>query len=230
MNPRRLFMIAGALGLLAVALLWFESSRTGGTVEVFRATRDVDPPGTLRNAYEAVEMPRNAYEPMASQVPTSELEGWVSGTPVVRRVRAGETITFDALQKSADAGLQIGPGMRAVAIEVNAAQAVGYLIRPGDLVDVLGTIPEAQATVTRHILQARRVLAVGQQYRLEDSAFLQSRSFPTVTLEVTPSEAEMIEAYRSMVRQGFALSLRPRGDLEPVRTPGYAVSDLGRQP
>lgn len=229
MKPRNLLIIAGVLGVIAVVLLQVEAWRSrGGTVYVFRATRNVEPPATLRGAYEVVGVPANSYDAMRSQVPTTELESWVGSTPVVRPVRVGETITFDALQKSADAGLAIAPGMRAVAIDVQAAQAVGYLVRPGDLVDVLGTVPTDKLLVTRHLLQAKRVLAVDQQYRLEDSAFLQNRTYSTVTLEVTPAEAEALEAYRAQVRTGFSLALRPRGDVQTVQTPGYPVSELGR--
>jgi Flp pilus assembly protein CpaB len=165
---------------------------------------------------------------MRSQVPTSELQAWVGNTPVVRPIRAGETITFDALQKAADQGPQIAAGMRAVAIEVQAAQAVGFLVRPGDYVDILGTVPNQEAQVTRHLLQAKKVIAVDQQYRLEDTAFLQNRAYSTVTLEVTPAEAEQLEAFRGIVRTGFSLALRPRGDVQAVQTPGYPISALTR--
>jgi Flp pilus assembly protein CpaB len=229
MKPRNLMIIAGTLGVLAVVLLQVEAWRTrGGTVYVLRATRNVEPPATMRGAYAIVGIPANSYEPMRTQVPTTELESWVASTPVVRPIRAGETITFDALQKSADAGPRIAPGMRAVAIEVQAAQAVGYLVRPGDYVDVLGTVPDEKALVTRHLLQAKRVVATDQQYRLEDSAFLQRREYATVTLEVTPAEAEAIEAFRAIVRTGFSLALRPDGDLQAVQTPGYPISAVGR--
>jgi hypothetical protein len=50
-----------------------------------------------------------------------------------------------------------------------------------------------------------------------------------VTLEVTPSEAEVVEAYRSLVRNGFSLTLRGRGDTKIVETPTYAIADLGRR-
>ncbi len=226
MKPRTLLIFAVVLGIVAVVLLQIDQRRTrGGTVYVFRATRAVEPPGTLQGAVEVVGIPANTYAPMRSQVPTRELEAWVTTTPVVRELNAGETITFDALQKSADEGLRIGAGMRAVGLEVQSAQAVGYLIRPGDLVDVLATVPEAERIVAKHVLQARRVLAVDQQYRLEDSAFLQNRTYSTVTLEVTPGQAEVLEAYRGIVRTGFSLSLRPRGELDVVQTPTFLVSE-----
>jgi Flp pilus assembly protein CpaB len=213
-----------------VALLQVESWRTrGGTVYVFKAKRDVRPPNTLNGAVDVVGIPGNTYVVMRSQVPTTELQPWVVGTPVVRPVRAGETITFDVLQRSASSGLTIAPGLRAVAIEVQGAQAVGYLVRPGDYVDVLVTLPEEANLVTRHVLQAKHVLAVDQQYRLEDSAFLQSRTYSTVTLELTPAEAEMVEAYRSVIRNGFSLSLRGKGDTAEVQTPSYSLVGMGRR-
>ncbi|MGH9384803.1 MAG: Flp pilus assembly protein CpaB [Vicinamibacterales bacterium] len=225
MKPRTLLIAAGTLGVVAVTLLQMESWRSqGGTVHVFRATREVKPPATLRGAYQVVEMPANTYAPMSSQVPTRDLERWVSNTPVVRPVHVGETITFDALQKAADEGLRISQGMRAVGVDVQSAQAVGYLVRPGDYIDIIATIPDQDVAVTKHLLQAKRVLAVDQQYRLEDSAFLQHRTYSTVTLEVTPAEAELLEAYRPVVRTGFSLALRPRGELEQVKTPTFQVT------
>jgi len=230
MKPRQLFVIAIGLGLVAVAILQVEAWRSrGGTVQVFRATRTVQPPNTLKGAYEIVGIPANSYAGMTSQVPTTELERWVTSTPVVRVVRPGETITFDVLQKSAAPGPQIAPGMRAMGIEVQAAGAVGYLVRPGDFVDVLATVPDQTMLVSKHVLQAKRVLAVDQQYRLEDSAFLQRSTYSTVSLEVTPAEAEILEAYRGIVRSGFSLSLRGRGDLQQVTTPSFPVSELGKR-
>jgi Flp pilus assembly protein CpaB len=224
-----MLIIAGVLGAVAVVLLQVESWRSrGGTVQVFKATQDIRAGATLKGAYQTVAIPADSYESMRATVPTADLEAWVANAPTLREVRAGQTITFDMLQKSAD-GLRITPGMRAVAIEVQAAQAVGYLIRPGDYVDVLGTVPHEKDLVTKHLLQVKHVLAVDQQYRLEDSAFLQHPSYSTVTLEVTPEEAEVLEAYRMMVKGGFSLSLRPRGDLEKVETPSYPITDLTRQ-
>jgi Flp pilus assembly protein CpaB len=229
MKPRNMLIIAGVLGAVAVVLLQVESWRSrGGTVQVFKATQDIRAGATLKGAYQTVAIPADSYESMRATVPTADLEAWVANAPTLREVRAGQTITFDMLQKSAD-GLRITPGMRAVAIEVQAAQAVGYLIRPGDYVDVLGTVPHEKDLVTKHLLQVKHVLAVDQQYRLEDSAFLQHPSYSTVTLEVTPEEAEVLEAYRMMVKGGFSLSLRPRGDLEKVETPSYPITDLTRQ-
>jgi len=185
MKPRNMLIIAGVLGAVAVVLLQVESWRSrGGTVQVFKATQDIRAGATLKGAYQTVAIPADSYESMRATVPTADLEAWVANAPTLREVRAGQTITFDMLQKSAD-GLRITPGMRAVAIEVQAAQAVGYLIRPGDYVDVLGTVPHEKDLVTKHLLQVKHVLAVDQQYRLEDSAFLQHPSYSTVTLEVS---------------------------------------------
>jgi Flp pilus assembly protein CpaB len=230
MKPRSLLILAAGFGLVAVGLLQFDAYRSrGATVQIFRATRLVEPPATLKGAIEVAVIPASAFAGMSSQVPTVELQQWVSATPIVRRVRPGETITFDVLQRSADGGLPIGAGMRAIGLDIEAAQAVGYLVRPGDHVDVLATVPDAEIVVSKHVLQAKRVLAVDQQYRLEDSAFLQNRTYRTVTLEVTPAEAELIEAYRGLVRSGFSLALRPRGELDLVKTPTFPITELAKR-
>jgi Flp pilus assembly protein CpaB len=232
MKPRNLLIVAVVFGILSVAILQVDAWRSrGGAVIVFRATRAVEPGNTLAGAVERATVPANTFVGMSTQVPTAELEQWVTSSPVVRPIRPGETITFDALQKTADSGLKIPPGMRAVGLEVSAAQSVGYLVRPGDIVDVLATVPDiaSQTIRSRHILQAKRVLAVDQQYRLEDSAFLQKSTYSTVTLEVTPSEAEIIEANRSQARSGFTLSLRGRGDMEHVQTPSVPLGEMGKR-
>lgn len=230
MKPRNLLIIAVILGLVGVGLLQLESWRTrGGTVYVFKATRDLPPAKTLAGAVEVAGIPANTYETMRSQVPTAELQTWVTGTPLVRAVHAGDTITFDMLQKSASSGLKIAAGMRAASVEVQAGQAVGYLIRPGDYVDVIGSFVEEPDMVTRQLLQAKLVLAVDQQYRLEDSAFLRSATYNTVTLEVTPLEAETLEAYRGILRNGFTLTLRGKGDLEVVQTPDVNLAGKSRR-
>jgi len=235
MKPRNLLIVAVVFGILSVAILQLDARRArGGSVTVFRATRAVEPPNTLAGSVTRAAIPvanETERRAMSSQVPSVELESWVMSSPVVRPIRAGETITFDALQKAADAGLKISPGMRAVGIEVSAAQAVGYLVRPGDIVDVLATVPDvaSQTIRSRHILQAKRVLAVDQQYRLEDSAFLQRSTYSTVTLEVTPAEAEIVEANRGLARSGFTLSLRGKGDLEQVQTPSVPLAEMGKK-
>lgn len=225
MKPANLLIASMVLAALAVGLLMTRTRLLGEpTVEVFKATEDVPAGRTLAERARRTAIPRSAWESMKSEVPGAELENWVMSTPLVRDVKAGETITFATFQKSADPGLAIARGMRAVGIEVGGAESAGFLVRPGDHVDVLATLPEGRQMVTRYLLQAKRVLAVGRQYRLDDSAFPASDTYSTVTLEVSPAEAEKLEYARPLVQgRGFMLALRGKGDLALVQTPGVVA-------
>lgn len=111
--------------------------------------------------------------------------------------------------------------MRAVSISVTGAASVSGMVRPNDHVDVIGTFdfPDDEGTskrgdlVTCTILQNVLVLATGR-----DTANSRSREFgvpaggySTVTLEVTPREAEML-AFAEQIRGRLVLSLRNGND------------------
>ena len=223
MSPRTALILSVVLGVIAVALLQFEVR--GGSVTVFRVTKDVGAGGSLQGAVTRASMPRTAYQGVASTVPTVDFEQFVLNTPNVRDVRAGETVTFDMFLLTAGDGFKVAVGQRAVGLEMSrGSQSAGYMALPGDIVDVLATLPDAEGNTARTILQAKKVLAVDQTYRRDDSAFVRARRYNTVTLEMTPAEAEMIEGYRTVVSDGFMLALRNPEDTASSRTTGFPVS------
>lgn len=91
---------------------------------------------------------------------------------------------------------------RGLSIAVDTPSSVSGMIQPNDHVDILGTFrfPGEQAgtaldTVTLTILQNVTVLAVGQQLAAAPAGTgpaARPRSYPTLTLAVTPKEAEML--------------------------------------
>jgi pilus assembly protein CpaB len=90
---------------------------------------------------------------------------------------------------------------RALSIAVDTPSSVTGMIQPNDHVDVIGTFrfPGEQQgttldTVSLTILQNVTVLAVGQQLATSgaSAAGARPRSYPTLTLAVTPKEAEML--------------------------------------
>ncbi len=90
---------------------------------------------------------------------------------------------------------------RAVAIPVDAIASVSHLIQPGDNVDIIGTFkfPEMKGdrsldTITMTILQYVKVLATGSDYGALKMGQQQTgrRSYNTITLSLTPKEAELI--------------------------------------
>jgi len=112
--------------------------------------------------------------------------------------------------------------MRAVSINASGAAAVSGMVRPADHVDVIGTFsfPGAekngraqQDLVTCTILQNVLVLATGRD--TANSAgrdpFNSGASYTTVTLEVSPREAEML-VFAEQIKGRLSLSLRNRND------------------
>lgn len=140
---------------------------------------------------------------------------------------------------------------RAMSIPVSEITAVSYFIEPGSRVDVLTTLSLEQQTplaatptsfaeqaqnldsqfptgvaalntrvVTRTIMQNMLVLAVGQA--TTRNAYLNSgRGYGSITLDVTPEEAEMLTFLMSQSQGGFNLVLR-----NPVNTEIQAIEEV----
>jgi pilus assembly protein CpaB len=123
----------------------------------------------------------------------------------------------------------ITPGMRAIAISVDAVSSVSSMIKPNDRVDVLGTfsfpsssVTGEMETVTLTVLQDVTVLAAGQRmaqrdsFRASDRAERTQRGYSTITFEVTPREAELL-VFAQTVRGRLYLSLRNPADVSFVK-------------
>ena len=99
--------------------------------------------------------------------------------------------------------------MRAISINVNGASSVSGMVKPNDHVDVIGTFnfPDDNGNlkkgdlVTCTLLQNVLVLATGTNVQ----------GYSTVTLEVTPREAEML-ALAEQSKGRLVLTLRNRND------------------
>lgn len=115
----------------------------------------------------------------------------------------------------------LGEGMRAVTVRVDRAGAVGGLLEPGFLVDVMVTIrPEANAVkakwVTETILQDIRVLSIGD--KVVDGSSTDGRQSARdtwVTLEVGPDDAERVAL--SAARGQIHLAIRGSEDHDVVK-------------
>lgn len=124
------------------------------------------------------------------------------GAVVRSRLYPGEPITKSRVLHAGDRGFLaavLEPGMRAVAIPVDATTLAGGFILPGDRVDVLLTFKQSQTIEggngdeTRHfsetLLSGIRVLALDQA---ADSPGGQAKVAKTATIEVTPKQAESV--------------------------------------
>lgn len=114
---------------------------------------------------------------------------------------------------------------RAVTVPVDSTSSVSGLIRPNDHVDVIGTFrfpaennATGMDTVTLTILQDVTILAVDKSYAAAASATA-GRGYSTMTMSVTPEEAEML--IFAMEKGKLTFTLRNPQDV-------YYVKDLSQ--
>lgn len=144
---------------------------------------------------------------------TTGIESLV-GSVVRAGIGPGEPITENRIVRPGDRGFLaaiLQPGMRAVAVPINATSGIAGLIFPGDKVDVILThtingeretedrVRRASETVLRDI----RVLATDQRTDRQDG---EASLAKTVTLEVTQKQAEMLSVVTEIGK--LSLSLR----------------------
>ena len=150
--------------------------------------------------------------------PLKELLGTVVRNPIT----AGQPLTQGSLVFPGDRGFlaaALGPGMRAVTLQVNDITGVAGFVFPGDRVDLLLTqqVGSAIATelplrATETIIRNVRVLATDQRpsHAVDEKGNTIVSPFRMVTLEVTPAIAERISV--AMTIGTISLSLRALAD------------------
>lgn len=150
----------------------------------------------------------------------------ILGKKLLFRVTKGRAISWgniEGVDRMADLRLAgiVKPGLRAMSLSIGGASAVSSMVQPNDRVDVLGTFsfpskknPNEMETVTLTVLQDVTVLATGQntarQYSRQRAGA--AMNYSTVTLEVTPREAELL-LFAQQMRGGLSLTLRNPSDV-----------------
>ncbi|MEI7542424.1 MAG: Flp pilus assembly protein CpaB [bacterium] len=153
-----------------------------------------------------------------------KLKGRMSMVPFIE----GEPILLNKVSEKADElSAAVPSGLRAIAISVDEESSVGYMIKPGDMVDTLLTYEQGEGksthNVTAIILQAVQVVAVGTELRETE----EGKKYNSLTLAVTPEEAELITFASSRGRISFIL--RPIGDNTREQIKLTAFDDLLKQ-
>lgn len=142
----------------------------------------------------------------------------LAGATVRQPLFGGEPVTSGKLLKRDNASVLavvLEEGMRAVTIKVDEAQGLAGLVRPGDRVDVILTHKVSASTlaaksgersVSEAVARNARVLAVGQEVKVEEDADGKRRPIKSVTVEVDERQAEAVTLGRSL--GALSLSLR----------------------
>ena len=162
---------------------------------------------------------------LRGQALTKEQAPEIIGRRLVSGHRTGEIVFWSDIE----GGNPIGSGlaadvkkkMRAVSINASGAAAVSGMVKPNDHVDVIGTFSFPKTgeagkpvmdLVTCTMLQNVLVLATGKDTAKTTSPLnFGGTAYSTVTLEVTPREAEML-VFCEQIKGRLALTLRNRND------------------
>src|SRR5687768_5046812 len=158
------------------------------------------------------------------------VEGTVSRAPLVE----GEPLTETKYVRAENASFMaamLTPGNRAISIPVTAETGAGGFILPNDRVDVIltrerpsmlnvGGAPEVE---TATILRDVRVLGIDQILKQEEDQ--QAVVAKTATIEVTPSEAEIVAHADALGT--LSVALRALGD--DVEVVSNGINTLERQ-
>ncbi len=135
------------------------------------------------------------------------------GTVVRTGVASGEPVTNERVVKSGERGFLaavLSPGKRAVSVPVTATTGIAGFIFPGDRVDLILTHAidkkgedDRTRRASETVLTDVRVLAVDQQ---TDDQNGKASIAKTVTIELTPRQAELVSLVMELGR--LSLSLR----------------------
>lgn len=153
----------------------------------------------------------------------------VVGKFTVRSVDGKEVATNTKVKSIREIGgmsFRITPGMRAIAVSVTPVSSTGNLISDGDFVDMILTEKDKQGDLirTRIFLQNIKVLSFFASPENDQTAGMQKTAQDTVTVEVTPEQAEGLIQARGMGE--LSLVLRSVKDQGTVRTRGFERQEL----
>jgi pilus assembly protein CpaB len=230
MGGRYKWVFWGAILVAAVAtfgaykLLAANNSRGQvSTQSVIVASRDIpegsaiDRMALTSKAYPVAAVPVGAFGSMDSVVGRVTRVDVFNGEPIVpgRLAPAGSGPGLE---------LKIPPGQRAMAVRINDVAGISGLIQPGSRVDVLVTIKEdnSEKQIAKLFMSNMQVLSVGSEVQRDATG--KPISATTVTLGVTPEEAERLAI--AMNTGAIQLVLRGYGDPDSVRTKGATSTDV----
>ena len=217
-------LVAVAATFGAYRLLEANSAKTVVvTHPVVVATRDI-PEGAAvdRMALSIAQWPEGTV-PVGAYTNLDSVAGRVTRVNVFR----GEVMVPGRLAPAGSGPgleLKIPPGQRAMAVRINDVAGISGLIQPNSRVDVLVTIMDQKSgtQVAKLFMENMRVLSVGTEIQRDASG--RANTATTVTLGVTPQEAERLAI--AMNQGSIQLVLRGYGDPDSVRTGGANTTDV----
>lgn len=225
------FILAGIVGLVATFLIHrYITAKTAipvkPTDQVVVADLDITPGTALvARMLRTNRWPRDIVPSKAVRNP-KDVEGRVALVPITR----GEPILLSKLAPEGTAaglGGLLDPNKLAVTVRVDDVSGVAGFINPGDRVDLLVDIPagEGKEHFSKILLQNLKILSKGQIW--DQTGEKKPEVKTTVTLEVTPEEAEIINLATNQGK--IRLALRNQLNQGTFYTKGVLSSQLAYQ-
>ncbi len=169
-------------------------------------------------AWPSANMPQGAFTASEQVVGRQAIDRLMPGDPVtegklIPREGAGGIMTY-----------KIPEGHRAMTVAVDQVSGVAGFITPGSMVDVVltTTLPGAPQPASKIVLQNVPVLAIAQAVEQQKDG--QAVVVPTVTMDVTPEDAEKLAIASSQGR--LQLVLRRAGDKDLAKTTGSNITKV----
>lgn len=187
---------------------------------------------------------------------TVDNRNWIIGKRVNKDIKAGSLLQYDFFSDEPEKRFSatIEKNKRAMTIPVSSSSAVSYFVEPGSRVDLVGTLrldltkdielavpssmrdsvgSDTQAlpqlisrSVTKTILQNVKVLAVGRATTRGSYLGVVEDGYRTITIEVTPYQAEKLIFSTSNLLSELIILLRNPADTNVEKIPVVNWKDL----
>lgn len=251
MNQSKAFIVSFGAAALAMLLVFFYinsekqkiKAEYGSTVMVVVAKEDINEMQEIKAEMLTTKpVPKNFQQPGSNGDPRT-FEGSVASAPI----KADEQVLLTKVYlKGSDTGIasQVSIHHRGISIPVNDVTGVTRLLKPGDRVDIIANVQypgeNGVQSEIKTILQNVHVLAVGEQVQNNIPAVFDtdpvtggrfaknirgSRTFNTVTIEVTPVDAQKV-IYIVESGVGLFLTLRNPVDRQVASIPTLTVDEV----
>jgi Flp pilus assembly protein CpaB len=224
-SSKRLLLVAIILGLLA-AIINYASAANTSSLTVLKA-KALILAGTpvSESLFDKVTISGNIKEMRSLVVANDDFQKAFNGRPVTNTLDAGQLLLLRSFDLSGgEVRESIRQGQRAISIDVpDEAQGVAYFIRPGDSVDVWGSINGA----AYRLKEGACVRAVGEGASGPGRVIAGAKQYRTVTIVVPEADVEGLVANLAYAGDSVRLTLigpcDPKNEapaMRPITLPG----------
>jgi len=229
----KLLLISIATGVIAAILAFYYFSNLEQSikdkmepVKVIAAAKYIPSYTRLdKEMLKTIEIPKKMVN-KANVTDAEKIEGKITLVPFIE----DEPILENKIsRKGNELNVVISTGLRAISVSVDEESGVGFMIRPGDYVDVLLTFRETEGASgkgvlkTATILQDVKVIAIGSDFSLDKK----NTNYSSITLALMPEEAELLTFAKEKGKISFAL--RALGDRTKEKVKQISFADLLNQ-